>query len=171
MALARTVDLTGIAVRPPKATAWLLRADALRGLLQAAGALVTPAWIGVAGSWPLEGAGALLGLPWGLGPTPPPLPTWLPWAFAAHGLLTALAALGCLKVSPRAMTWRRRLGYLAVLEVLLLGVGGKPRAFLVTLWTGVIFVALLRAGLVLSREVARVSGEEGLEVDPSRPRI
>jgi hypothetical protein len=170
MALARTVDLSGISVRPPPATAWVLRLDVARGLLQAAGALFTPGLIASQGPWTLEGAGALLGLPWGLGGAGA-LPAWLPWALAAHGLLTALAAAGCLKVSPRAMTWRRRLGYLAVLEVLLLGVGGKARAFLVTLWTGVIFVALLRAGLVLSREVARVSGEEGLELDPSRPRI
>jgi hypothetical protein len=170
MGLERNVDLTGIEVKPDRATTLLLKVDVVRALLQTAGALAVPA-LAVAGpSKPLLWFGAVLGLPFAQ-EGGPPVPTWLPWALLAHGLLTLLALKGCFRVAPRSMTLRRRLGLLAVGEVLFLGVGGQERAFLVTLWTGVIFVVLLRAGLLLSREVARVSGEEGLELDPSKPRL
>lgn len=171
MTLEREVSLAGIRVATPPGVRLLLLLDVARGLGQGVAALFVGALAARSDlSWGLEALGALLGVPWGVGPGVA-IPAWLPWALLAHGLLTALTALGCLQLAPRAMAWRRRLGLLAVLEVVALGVGGTDRAVLVTLWTGAIWVALLVGGLALSREVARVSGEEGLELDPARPRL
>jgi hypothetical protein len=132
------------------------------------GALLVPRLAPRTDAPALEWSGAVLGLPWAVGAQPP---WWLPWALLTLGLATALSTLGCFALRPKAMAWRRRLGLLAVLEVVVPGVGGTPRAVLVTLWTGAIWVGLLVGGLALSREVVRVTGEEGLEVDPARPRL
>jgi hypothetical protein len=171
MTLEREVSLAGIRVRPPRGVGLLLAVDLARALGQAAGAAFV---VGLAPRadlpWAARTLGALLGLPWGLGPDAV-VPAWLPWALLVHGLLTALTVPGCLALAPRAMAWRRRLGLLAVLECATLSVGGTDRAVLVTLWTGAIWVALLLGGLALSREISRVSGEEGLELDPARPRL
>jgi len=168
--LETTVSLAGIDVRPSRGVAILLRLDGVRALGQAAGALFSTQLVSEEPRGLAEWGGALLGLPWGLG-TGATLPGWLPWALLAHGLLVLLALPGCLRLAPRSMSLRRKLGLLAVVEVLALGVGGTTRAVCVTLWTGLIWVTLLRGGLLLSREVARISGEEGLEYDPSHPRL
>ncbi len=170
MSLETAVSLAGIDVRPGRGVAWMLRLDGLRALLQAGGALFSAQLSSAPPGGLAEWSGALLGLPWGLGEGHAP-PAWLPWALLAHGLLVLLALPGCLRIVPRSMSLRRRLGLLAVAEVLLLGVGGTLRGVLVTLWTGAIWVTLLCGGLLLSREVARISGEEGLELDPSHPRL
>ncbi len=170
MSLELSASLAGIDVRPSRGVTWLLRIDAVRALLQVGGALISPQLASVKPGGLAEWSGALLGLPWGLGEGHAP-PAWLPWALLAHGLLVLLALPGCLRLVPRSMSLRRRLGLLALAEVLFLGVGGTLRAVLVTLWTGVVWVALLRGGLLLSREVTRLSGEEGLELDPSHPRL
>jgi hypothetical protein len=171
MSLERRVSLEGIHVAAPRGVRVLLLVDLVRALGQSVGALLVPS-LAPRGDLPgsVEALGAVLGVPWGRGPSVD-VPGWLPWALLAHGLLTGLALLGCLRLSPRSMSMRRRLGLLAVLECVALGVGGPGRAVAVTLWTGAIWVALLVGGLALSREVARVSGEEGLELDPSRPRL
>ncbi|MFM8387098.1 MAG: hypothetical protein ACKOCB_09825 [Planctomycetia bacterium] len=167
--LERTIDLTGIRVAPGPVTRWLLRVDAVRAVLQVLGAPACAALAAEPAGW-LTVLGAVVGVPAGLGGAVT-VPAWLPWALLAHGLLTLLVIPACLRVEPRGMTARRRLGMLAVAEVLFLGVGGAARSAAVVLWTGVLWIAMLTAGLRLSREVARLSGEEGLEVDPSRPRI
>jgi hypothetical protein len=162
--------LADIHVRPSRGLWLLLAADLTRGLAMAVGALMVHRLAPRDGPWWLEGAGAMLGLPWGAGARGG-VPAWLPWALGALGLLTAVTTLGCFALSPKAMAWRRRLGLLAVAETLFSGVGGNPRAVLVALWTGAVWVGLLFGGLALSREVVRISGEEGLEADPSRPRL
>lgn len=167
--LERTIDLTGIRVEPGPVTRTLLRIDAVRAGLQVLAAPFCATLAAEPAGW-LTAAGALVGVPAGLGGAAA-VPGWLPWALLAHGLLTLLVLPGCLRVEPRGMTARRRLGMLAVAEVLFVGVGGTARAAVVTLWTGILWIAMLTAGLKLSREVARLSGEEGLELDPSRPRL
>lgn len=175
--------LAQVHVRPGRGLWLLLAVDLGRSVAMALGALMvarlaprSDAWhLGAARpgglNFPyLEWAGGLLGLPWGVG-AERTLAWWLPWALAALGVATAIATVGCFALRPKAMAWRRRLGLFAILEVLLPGPGGTVRAVLVTLWTGAVWVGLLRGGLALSREVARISGEEGLEVDPSRPRL
>lgn len=170
MSLELSASLAGIDVRPSRGVAWLLRLDLLRALLQAGGALFSTQLVTAEPGGLAEWSGSLVGLPWGLG-VGQTLPAWLPWALLAQGLLVLLALPGCLRLSPRSMSLRRKLGLLAVAEVLFLGVGGTLRSALVTLWTGAVWVALLRGGLLLSREVTRLSGEEGLELDPARPRL
>jgi hypothetical protein len=165
---ATAAALASVHVRPGRGLWLLLAADLTRSLAMALGAFMVPRLAPREDSWKLEWAGALVGLPWGTGHVPA---WWLPWALLALGVATALSTLACFALRPRAMSMRRRLGLLAVLEVLLPGPGGPIRAVLVTLWTGAVWVGLLVGGLALSREVVRVTGEEGLEVDPSRPRL
>lgn len=165
-------DLSRLSVRPGRGLRLLLWADLARSAALAAGAVMVPRLARREAPDPdlMELAGALLGLPFSVGATGG-VPWWLPWALGALGLLTAVAALGCFVLHPKALAWRRRLGLLAVAEVLFSGVGGTPRGVLVTLWNGAVWVGLLVGGLALSREVARITGEEGLEADPSRPRL
>lgn len=160
--------LADIRVRPGRGLRILLAADVTRSLAMAAGAVLVGRLGPRDGPWWLEGAGALVGLPWGVDHA---IPGWLPWTLGALGLVTALTTLGCFVLAPRAMAWRRRLGLLALAEALFSGVGGNARGVAIALWTGAVWVGLLIGGLALSREVARVTGEEGLEVDPSHPRL
>lgn len=171
--LPRPVDsalLERIDVRPSLAVRLVLTADLARSLAQAAAALLVPRLIARPPSRVMQTAGALLGLPFAHGPEAT-VPAWLPWGFLGLGLLTAWSVVGCFTLRPSAMAWRRRMGLLAVAEVLFAGVEGPGRGVAVTLWQGAVWVALLVGGLALSREVARITGEEGLEVDPARRRL
>jgi hypothetical protein len=100
-------------------------------------------------------------------------PAWLRPAAAAHGLLTALASLLALGLRPKAMAWRRRLGFLAIAAAVWKTRTESDAAvwILAIAWTGVVWVALLTGGRALSRAVAAATGEEGLEADPTRPRL
>lgn len=172
-ALPRGIDpalLARLEVRPSFGVRLLLTADLARSLGLAAGALLVPRLVARPEGWVMQLLGSLLGLPFAHG-RGASVPAWLPWGWLALGLLSALATVGCLRLAPRAMAWRRRLSLLAVAEVMFAGVGGPGRGVAVTLWQGAVWVALLVGGLALSREVARITGEEGLEVDPARRRL
>ena len=160
--------LAAIRVRPSRGLRLLLAADLIRSVAMAVGAVMVTRLAPRDGPWWLEAAGALVGLPWGVDHA---APAWLPWGLGVLGLLTAATTLRCFVLAPKAMAWRRRLGLVALAEVLFSGVGGDLRGVAIALWTGAVWVGLLVGGLALSREVARVTGEEGLEADPSHPRL
>lgn len=95
------------------------------------------------------------------------------FAWVALGLSVGIAftSLGCMGLRPLSTVWRRRLGAIAVLAVLL---RNGPFAHLpwvaasVTLWNGTIWVALLLEGRRIAAAVVEATGEEGLGEDPSR---
>ena len=90
-----------------------------------------------------------------------------PWAaFALIGFGVALLAVdvGVGRMRPTALTWRRRLGYLALAA---LAWRGGPFAdapvgatVLVVAWVGATWVALVLGGRALSRAIAGVTGED-----------
>ncbi len=88
----------------------------------------------------------------------------------AWALLAAGATVGCLGLRPFGITWRRRLGIIAVIGVLLSNgpcthTGVK---LAVVVWTGAVVVATLVAGRTIARSIVDATGEEGLGEDPSR---
>jgi hypothetical protein len=89
---------------------------------------------------------------------------WAPWAAAAYGLLVVAVDLVVARMKPTAMTWRRRLGFLA-----LVAIAWRPGPFgslptLLTLaiifWVGLTWIALVIAGRELSRAIATATGED-----------
>lgn len=93
------------------------------------------------------------------------------WGALVWAPLTAVSTVACLGLRPRGVTWRRRLGLLGVVAVLLRNGPFKYQPWvpvLVTVWTGVIWVALLLEGRRIAAAVVEATGEEGLGDDPSR---
>lgn len=95
------------------------------------------------------------------------------FGWIALGLAAAIlpTSIGCLGLRPLSAIWRRRFGLLAVIAVL---VRGNPFAqqpwvaVTVTVWTGIMWTALLIEGRRVAAAVVEATGEEGLGEDPSR---
>ena len=89
---------------------------------------------------------------------------WPPFALAAYGVALLVADLAVARMKPRGLTWRRRLGYLAIGAIA--WKGGPFRAaspwvvVLVIAWVGTIWIALVLGGRALSRAIAGSTGEE-----------
>ena len=99
------------------------------------------------------------------------VPAFWPWLAVGYALLAMVASLGALGLRPRAISWRRRLGLLAVAGVLWRGgayAGSRELTLGVVVWTGAIWVATLLEGRRIAAAIVAATGEEGLGDDPSR---
>ncbi len=91
---------------------------------------------------------------------------WARWAVLAYGLLLVVADLFAARLAPKALTWRRRLGYLAIVAIVWRGGpfeaagGGRIPAIVVLLYTGLVWAALVTGGHALSRAIASATGED-----------
>ena len=81
----------------------------------------------------------------------------------ALALLVLVADVAAGRLSPAGLTWRRRLGYVAMgAAVWRGGILREHRegAALVTLYSGVVWIALVTGGRALSRAIATATGED-----------
>lgn len=130
---------SGPPVAPPAALAWAIVLD----LVVALGFVVGGVLAAVRGT--LEPAAAA-------------------WGLVAYGLALGVADLAAARMRPVGLTWRRRLGYLALGA--LAWRGGPYRSestvlvAVVVLWVGAMWVALVLGGRALSRAIAGATGED-----------
>jgi hypothetical protein len=104
------------------------------------------------------GGGVVAGLAGRLAP-----PAWAPWALAAYGLLLLSADVAAARMRPGGLTWRRRLGFLAMAAAVWRGGPfSEPRAvaLAIVLYMGVVWIALVTGGRALSRAIAGATGED-----------
>lgn|GEM_PF-3248514 len=129
---------------PPVTTPGVLAAAVLLDLLVALGFVV----------------GGVVALARGAFPHAP----WAPYALVAYGAALVVADLAVGRMKPTGLTWRRRLGYLALGALAWRGGPFQPEArwpvALVVLWVGAMWVALVVGGRALSRAIAGVTGED-----------
>jgi hypothetical protein len=95
--------------------------------------------------------------------SPVPLPRAEAAWTAGFALLVVLADLAAGRLSPAGLAWRRRLGYLAIGAAVWRGGilhEHRTAAALVTLYMGVVWVALVTGGRALSRAIASATGED-----------
>ncbi len=91
---------------------------------------------------------------------------WSRWAVLAFGLLVVAADLFAARLLPKALAWRRRLGYLAIVAVVWRGgpfqaAGpGRVAGVVALLYTGLVWTALVTGGRALSRAIASSTGED-----------
>ncbi|MBL9089468.1 MAG: hypothetical protein JNM10_20180 [Planctomycetia bacterium] len=89
---------------------------------------------------------------------------WAPWALVAYGVALVVADLAAARMRPTGLTWRRRLGYLALGALAWRGGPFRsedPRVVaLVVLWVGALWIALVLGGRALSRAIAGATGED-----------
>jgi len=89
---------------------------------------------------------------------------WAPWAAVGYAVALVAIDLFVARLRAVALTWRRRLGYLAIVAVAWKGgpFAGLPTpvVVLVLLWVGGTWIALLLAGRALSRAIAGATGED-----------
>jgi hypothetical protein len=89
-----------------------------------------------------------------------------PWAgpaLAGYGVLLAVADVAAGRMQPRGLTWRRRLGYVAIAALAWRGgpfQQGAVVTVLVVVWVGAMWIALVRGGHALSRAIAGTTGED-----------
>ncbi len=91
-----------------------------------------------------------------------PVPSWIPWAAGAFGLLVAAADLAAARLKPKGLTWRRRLGFVAMGAVVWRG-GPVTDRFVqagLIVYLGVVWTALVVGGRTLSRAIATATGED-----------
>lgn len=91
-----------------------------------------------------------------------PTPPSLAWGVAAFAVVVVLVDVAAGRMSPKGLTWRRRLGYVAMGAVAWRG-GPFPDprvGALVVLYLGVVWVALVVGGRTLSRAIASATGED-----------
>jgi hypothetical protein len=84
-----------------------------------------------------------------------------PW-LAGYGFLVLVADVFAARLSPRGLTWRRRLCFVAIVAVVWRG-GPFARvavAVPVILWSGLVWIALVVGGRALSRAIAAATGED-----------
>ena len=87
---------------------------------------------------------------------------WASWALAGYGVALAVADVFAARLTPRGLTWRRRLGYLAIVAVVW-NHGPFNRTALAVptiLWMGLVWIALVTGGRALSRAIAAATGED-----------
>ena len=91
-----------------------------------------------------------------------PVPGWAPAAAAAFGVLVVTADLAAADLKPKGLTWRRRLGFLAMGAVVWRG-GPVTDRFVqagLILYLGLVWTALVVGGRTLSRAIATATGED-----------
>ena len=91
-----------------------------------------------------------------------PLSGGAAWAVSAYGVLLGVCDVGVARMSAKAITWRRRLGYVAMAAVVWKNGLDLPReARVATIaWMGFVWVALVVGGRALSRSIAAATGED-----------
>ncbi|MCC7139340.1 MAG: hypothetical protein IT460_13035 [Planctomycetes bacterium] len=93
-----------------------------------------------------------------------PAHPWFPWALAAFGAALVVTAVASARMHPAGLTWRRRLGYVALLALAWRRgpLDGAPAwvVVLVVVYVGATWVALVLAGRALSRAIAVRTGED-----------
>ena len=89
---------------------------------------------------------------------------WAPGALVAFGALLFVADLAAARMAPKGLTWRRRLGYLAMGAAVWRGPGRLIEdvrlAVPVVLYMGAVWIALVLGGRTLSRAIATATGED-----------
>jgi hypothetical protein len=130
---------SGPPVATPAPLAWAISLD----LLVAVGIVVAGGWVGVRATHPTA---------------------WAPWALVAYGLALVVADLAAARMRPAGLTWRRRLGYVALGALAWRGGPFQPGVpwvvVVVVVWVGAMWVALVLGGRALSRAIAGVTGED-----------
>ncbi len=89
-------------------------------------------------------------------------PAWLPYAVPGFALLVVLADVFAARLKPKGLTWRRRLGFVAMGAVVWRGgpiTDPRVQAVLI-LYLGLVWVALVVGGRALSRAIATATGED-----------
>jgi hypothetical protein len=90
--------------------------------------------------------------------------SWVPWAMAAYAILLVAIDLAVARMKPTALTWRRRLGYVAIVAIIWRRgpfADLPPLAIVaVIVWMGGTWIALVLAGRALSRAIAGATGED-----------
>jgi len=94
----------------------------------------------------------------------PPWATRATWGAACYAIVLVALDVLVARMKPLALTWRRRLGYVALVAI---AWRGGPFASLPTLaivavivWVGATWIALVVAGRELSRAIAGATGED-----------
>ena len=103
-------------------------------------------------------AGTVAGLTGRLSP-----PAWAPWALVAFGVLLLVTDVAAARMRPGGLTWRRRLGFVAMAAAVWRGgllADHKELAVAVVLYMGVVWIALVTGGRALSRAIASATGED-----------
>ena len=89
---------------------------------------------------------------------------WAPGALVAFAVLLFVADLAAARMAPKGLTWRRRLGYLAMVAAVWRGSGRLIEdvrlAVPVVLYMGAVWIALVLGGRTLSRAIATATGED-----------
>ena len=87
------------------------------------------------------------------------------WGISAYGVLLLACDLAAARMSAAAITWRRRLGYVAMAAVVWRNGLDLPRTVVVgtIAWMGFVWVALVVGGRALSRSIAAATGEDNPE--------
>ena len=91
-----------------------------------------------------------------------PVPPWLAYAVAGFALLVVWTDVLAARLKPKGLTWRRRLGFVAMGAVVWRGglvVDRWAQASLI-LWLGLVWAALVVGGRTLSRAIATATGED-----------
>jgi hypothetical protein len=91
-----------------------------------------------------------------------PLSVTAAWIVSGYGVLLALCDVAAARMSATAITWRRRLGYVAMGAVVWRRGLDLPRevAVATVAWMGFVWIALVVAGRALSRSIAAATGED-----------
>ena len=89
-------------------------------------------------------------------------PAWLAYGAGFFGLLVAVTDLAAARLKPKGLTWRRRLGFVAMGAVVWRG-GLVSDRFIqagLILYLGLVWMALVVGGRTLSRAIATATGED-----------
>lgn len=128
---------------PPVDVPTVLGAVLLVDLLLAVGLLIAAPGLALLGRWT-------------------PVPPSLAYATGGFALLVALADLSAARLRPKGLTWRRRLGFVAMAAVVWRG-GPITQRWVqagLILYLGLVWVVLVMGGRELSRAIATVTGED-----------
>lgn len=91
-----------------------------------------------------------------------PSPPWLAYAVGGFALLVVLADVSAARLKPKGLTWRRRLGFVAMGAVVWRGgmVVDRWAQASAILYLGLVWTALVVGGRTLSRAIATATGED-----------
>ena len=84
------------------------------------------------------------------------------WGIAGFGALLVAADVAAGRMSASGLTWRRRLGYAAMVAAVWKHgpIGGKAVAAAIVAYMGLVWIALVVGGRTLSRAIASATGED-----------
>lgn len=84
------------------------------------------------------------------------------WGLVGYGTLLVLADVAAGRMSAKGLTWRRRLGYVAMIATIWQNSAllGRGVAVATVLYMGLVWIALVVGGRTLSRAIASATGED-----------